>query len=179
MVIASAGRRVDAQDAKVARFPPERLAQVAEEIQTALQRLEATVLVSSAACGADILALEAARQLGIRRRVVLPFDRDQFRETSVVDRPGAWGSLYDSLLDEIERQGDEVVLGLDADDDAVWTTTNNHILEEAKAIARNLGSSLGVLVVWDGESRGPDDVTAHFLRKAQDANLLVTEIYTS
>jgi hypothetical protein len=44
-------------------------------------------LVCSAACGADLIALEEAERLGLRRRIVLPFSPRQFRETSVTDRP--------------------------------------------------------------------------------------------
>ena len=68
------------------------------------------VVVSSAACGADLLALEQAGGLGLRRRVVIPFDRERFRAGSVVDRPGDWGGLYDSILDAVGAQGDLVVL---------------------------------------------------------------------
>jgi hypothetical protein len=41
---------------------------------------------SSAACGADIIASEVASEIGLRRRIVLPFARDLFRETSANDR---------------------------------------------------------------------------------------------
>ena len=44
MVIALAGRRIDAQDAKEARFPAERADPVARRIQTRLEQTEATVL---------------------------------------------------------------------------------------------------------------------------------------
>jgi hypothetical protein len=179
MVIAFAGRRIDAEDAAEVRFPQDAEARVAKEIRTVLSDLRATVLVCAAACGADILALEGAAQLGIRRHVVLPFDRRTFRETSVVDRPGEWGDRYDSQMDEIERNGDEVVLGFGVKDASAFTATNDHILKEAEEIARNLGVAAGAIVAWDEKSRGPDDVTEHFLKAAREAGLRPVEILTS
>src|SRR5450432_2011251 len=93
MIIALAGRRVDPVHAKQQRFPAasKNVEIVRERIRIILQTEGATVLVSSAACGADLLALSEAGALGLRRRVVLPYDRKEFRATSVTDRPGEWG----------------------------------------------------------------------------------------
>ena len=49
-----------------------------------------SVLVCSAACGADLIALQAAGRVSLRRRIVLPFEPSRFRDSSVVDRPGDW-----------------------------------------------------------------------------------------
>jgi hypothetical protein len=59
MIIALAARRVDALDAKSARFPstPESLEIVRQRILKLLQAKRASALVSSAASGADLLAL--------------------------------------------------------------------------------------------------------------------------
>jgi hypothetical protein len=50
-----------------------------------LVRVSAANVVSSAACGVDIIASEVASEIG-RRRIVLPFARDPFRETSANHR---------------------------------------------------------------------------------------------
>jgi hypothetical protein len=50
-----------------------------------------------------------------RRRVILPFERRRFRETSVTDRPGDWGPLYDQV---IGSGGDLVILRNEPDDEA-------------------------------------------------------------
>ena len=70
-----------------------------------------TLVVASAACGSDLLALAAASVLGIRTLVILPFASDIFRETSVVDRPhrAFWGSLYDRLIVEARERWDLIV----------------------------------------------------------------------
>jgi hypothetical protein len=113
-VIAVAGRRIDAEDAETARFPLANLPLVRERLTAYLAARGATRIVVSAACGADLLALEAARAAGLPRRIVLPFDRKTFRTTSVTDRPGDWGRLYDALLAEAAAAGDLIELGLTA-----------------------------------------------------------------
>ncbi len=76
MIVALAGRRIDAEAAQTASFPLANVARVRQELHDLLVKLKPLALVSSAACGADLLALDEAGALGIRRRVVLPFDAD-------------------------------------------------------------------------------------------------------
>jgi hypothetical protein len=178
MVIALAGRRVDAPGVVSPRFPPANVAAVRDRIQSLLIEQKAQALVCSAACGADLLALEAAGALGIRRRIVLPFARARFRETSVVDRPGDWGERFDSILDAVEVSGDLVVLGYAEGDEAAYVATNEAILEQAAWLAEQLHQTVGAAVVWDGVARGDDDVTAAFLREARHRGLPVWQVAT-
>jgi len=60
MVIALAGRRVDASDAAQKRFPAENASAVKQQIRDFLQSHDARALVCAAACGADILGLGAS-----------------------------------------------------------------------------------------------------------------------
>ena len=109
-VAALAGRRIDAPDAKEARFPLANVARVRERIAAVLRQHQVAALVASAACGADLIALDEAARLGARRRIVLPFPVDKFREKSVTDRPGDWGALYDRLVRDAAQAGDLIVL---------------------------------------------------------------------
>ena len=70
-----------------------RVPAVREAIVKRLNELSAIGVVSSAACGGDLLALEAASSARIPTRIVLPFAADKFRKTSVIDRPDPayWG----------------------------------------------------------------------------------------
>ncbi len=61
------------------RFPLHAVPLVRERVSDLLQREHAKALVSSAACGADLIALEQAERLIVRRRVVLPFAPERFR----------------------------------------------------------------------------------------------------
>src|SRR4051812_8410719 len=87
-VIALAGRHVDPDGTDAPRFPLENVPIVRSRIVDLLAKEHAVALVCSAACGADLIALEEAEQLGLRRRIVLPFSPERFRSTSVTDRPG-------------------------------------------------------------------------------------------
>jgi hypothetical protein len=110
---------------------------VRKRILDVLQAKGASALVSSAACGADLLALSAAGTLGLRRIVVLPFERAKFRETSVTDRPGDWASLYDTILDEVQKNGDLLVPNLKSDEEA-YVETNHVIVDEAISLGHVL-----------------------------------------
>jgi hypothetical protein len=176
-VIALAGRRVDAPHSREVRFPPQNAPMVGGRLRRCFQK-GVRVLVCSGACGSDLLALEVASELGIRRRVLLPFARTFFRETSVADRPGDWDVRFDRALDEVERQGDLVILGYKQSDAAAYARTNAAIVDEALRIARLEGKLAQALVVWDGESRGSSDLTADFLDKARGKGMPILQVLT-
>ena len=177
-VLALAGRRVDAPGAEQPRFPAANALEVQNRIEQQLRRSRAAALVCSAACGADLLALSAAHELGIRSRVVLPFPRAVFRRTSVTDRPGDWGDRYDRILDLVESRNDLVVLGLKEGDPGTYVATNEAILEQAVNLARNAGSDVIAVVVWDEQSRGSRDNTDQFRRAAERRLIPVVSIAT-
>jgi len=178
MVIALAGRRVDAPNAKEPRFPPEKLDVVKSRLHDLFKRRQAKALVCSAACGTDLLALQVAGDLGIRRRVVLPYKADVFRRTSVVDRPGDWGEPYDQVIDQIQKTKDFVVLGYAEDDSAAYSATNLAILDHAAKIAGEAKLPIAAVIVWDGKSRGPEDFTEQFKNEARSRGIEVIEVRT-
>jgi len=127
-------------------------------------------VVCSAACGADILALEIAAQLGLGRRVVLPFGREQFRSTSVADRGEDWGCRFDMILQQLAAK-DILELNLEAGNDEAYARVNGKILDEAAAWASNTNRRALAAVVWNGLSRGATDMTEAFRRLAVDREL--------
>jgi hypothetical protein len=177
MIIALAGRRVDAIDASRPRFPLQNIDKVGAAVGVLLKEHGATAVVSSAACGADLIGLAEAGKLGLRRRIVLPFARAKFRESSVVDRPGAWGKMYDTILDEVEANGDLVVIDT-GNDKEPYSATNAAILDQAIALGRERDEPVGALLLWDGVSRGKDDYTDQFGAEARRRGLPVLEIRT-
>jgi hypothetical protein len=178
MIIALAGRRVEAPDAPKPRFPANQVENVRARLHEFFTSHEVTGLVCAAACGADILALEVAGELGLRRRIVLPFGRAHFRAMSVVDRGGDWGERYDTLIAAVEAQGDLVEFAHDKDDMQTFFTGNLDILNQAQWLAGQTGEDLAALIVWDGNSRGADDVTGHFKQEAEARGFGVAEILT-
>ncbi|MGA9671378.1 MAG: hypothetical protein WBQ94_19355 [Terracidiphilus sp.] len=179
MIVALAGRRVDPKDQDHPRFSPapKSVELVKWRIRDKLLNLQASVLVSSAACGADLLALAEAGGLGLRRRVILPFDRDRFRSTSVTDRPGNWGPLYDAVLDEVQAVGDLVIAPV-APADKAYLETNHIIIEEALSLASMLRQKGVAIRVWEGKTRGEGDLTEEFGEYAQMKGLEVFDVMT-
>jgi len=186
MIVVSAGRRVDAADAEEGRFPLGNADRVAREVRSRLASAGAEALVCSAACGADLLALDAARRLGLRARVVLPFAPERFRRTSVVDRPGSaawdWGALFDESVKRAGDAGDLVLLGAEGDETAAYVEANRRLVGEALGLAREAGRGgegrVLALVVWEGAPRGEDDLTADFAGRARRAGIPVEEVLT-
>jgi hypothetical protein len=177
MIIALAGRRVDSTDSLETRFPMHNIEKVRIRIRETFTNNAATALVSSAACGADLIALAEAGKLGLRRRVILPFNRQRFRESSVVDRPGDWGDLYDELLDRIEETEDLIVLQ-DGKGEKAYSAVNCVILDEALALSREYNEPVSAVLVWDGISRGNSDLTEEFGIEAHRRGLTVVEVST-
>jgi len=162
-IIALAGRRIDAVDADVPRFPLVEAEHVARKLYRRFRQESVVRLICSAACGADIIALEVADKLAIPATVVLPFASSIFRRISVADRPGDWGGRFDRLMAETRDRGDLVELSLDAGDKNAFAVANDRIIQ----IASTSGSYRRLaFVVWDGHARGHDDSTANFLSKA-------------
>lgn len=177
-VVALAGRRVDRPQASEVRFPLENAAAVRFRIAEEFARVKPAVLVCSAACGADLLALEVAGELGVRRRVVLPFAPDVFRRVSVVDRPGSWGLVYDEVIREVGARDDLILLNLREDDRTAYTAGNTSILREGTALGTTLGKNRLAYVVWDGLSRGAGDKTEQFRREAERCGFRVHSVST-
>jgi hypothetical protein len=157
-VIALAGRRIDAPGTDPPRFPLENVPIVRGRIAAFLSSEHAEALVCSAACGVDLIALEEAKRLGLRRRIVLPFPPKRFRETSVTDRPGDWGSGFDRLVAMAEATGDLVILaGVAGDDDAAYAAANRAIIRETEALAKDTPNGIPhrrvSVIVWEGAAR--------------------------
>ena len=180
-VIALAGRRVDAPGTVEQRFPLNRVPPVRAELITLLDPAGVHALVCSAACGADLLALDVAGEAGIKRHVILPFDGPTFRRTSVVDRPGDWGPLFDRVIDEVKTSGHLETGGGSPDDEKVYFATNRKIIETAIRIAtapNGANRSRTAVIVWEGAPRGPDDVTEDFRKRAEQAGFDVRVVLT-
>ena len=175
-VAALAGRRVDTRDATVPRFPLRNVPQVRAQLQRLFAREAVELLVCSAACGADLTALDVACAAGIRCKVVLPFEAKRFRATSVVDRPGDWGELFDRLMARIESAGDLLAIGDEADLERAYLRANAVIVEQACVGARDRRRL--AVVVWEGQAREGADATEHFRRLASQAGMEERPIFT-
>ena len=168
MIVALAGRRIDAPDAESSRFPLSNVELVRERLHKLFLEKAATALVCSAAC----------------RRVILPFVREHFRQTSVADRPGDWGSMFDAICNKVAEQGDLVILGCaEAPEADAYSATTSTIFDEAIRLRTgdkgNDDQSILAVIVWEGAATGNDDETAAFAREAKSRRFAVEEVRTN
>ncbi|MGE5171174.1 MAG: TRAFs-binding domain-containing protein, partial [Rudaea sp.] len=102
-VVAFAGHMVDAPGRAQPRFPDAIVAAVAAAIDAEVAALRDPIVFTSAACGADLLFIEAAQARGAEVNVVLPFDRDDFVRASVAVGGEAWIGRFDAALARASR----------------------------------------------------------------------------
>jgi hypothetical protein len=178
MIVAFAGRRIDAEGAgQPGKFPLANVDRVRREAERFLRERRPAVVVGSAACGADLLVLEAGGRLGIRCRVVLPFDRATFRATSVTDRPGNWGPRFDEVVAAV-APGDLIELPFDSNDATAYEQTNVEIFRQCETLASHHEPCVA-LILWNRETRGKGDVTEAFLNEAERRGWPTVQIQTS
>jgi hypothetical protein len=185
-VIAFAGRRVDANGAEEKRFPFEKVQAVKAAVKAYIVKEKAIALVSSGACGADLIAILAATSIRprvVRTRIVLPFSPKKFKQTSVLDRPHPefWGRLFDDAVTRSAERADLVVLDKAGEgESASYTAANKAILVEAKKIAGRLSPPARriALLAWEGGPHDGDDTTKQFADLSVTAGFLVQWIST-
>jgi len=92
------GHMVDQPGRILPRFPIELEAAVAAAVRQRLEILRPMAAYGSAACGSDILCLEAMLELGGETHIVLPFPPAEFHRVSVDFAPGRWGERFERVL---------------------------------------------------------------------------------
>ena len=119
-VVAFAGHMIDAAGRGAPRFPATLVPEVKTALNDALASLRDPVIYTSAACGADLLLIDAALERNAEINIVLPFDRDDFVRTSVAVGGDEWVRRFDAALSRANRvvmATEEGYLG----DDALFT----------------------------------------------------------
>jgi hypothetical protein len=151
-VVAFAGHMIDAPARPVPRFPAALAADVSVALRDRVARLRVPVVYTSAACGADLLFIEAALGRGAEVNIVLPFDREDFVRTSVAIGGDTWVRRFDAALAAAARvimATEEGYLG----DDALFEHAAVMVEGFAMLRAAQLQTSPTLLCVFD-----PDDV---------------------
>lgn len=175
-VAALAGRRIDALGSSRRRFPLECVPIVRERLKRLFIAEKIGTVVCSAACGADLISLDIAHQLGLKSRIVLPFPVERFRQSSVTDRPGEWGDLFDRII-RCTPASDLVVLGRAIQPDEAYEAATQEIIRQATLAAAP--SQPFAIAVWEGKDRqGGTDATASFLRHARKAGMKTRTVRT-
>src|SRR5262249_24394610 len=105
-VVVCAGHMIDQPGRVRPRFPAAQERAVARAAREQLSALDGRVVYVSAACGSDLLFLEAALDLAADRpgqahetHLILPYEAELFRRDSVPIVPdGNWGARFDGAL---------------------------------------------------------------------------------
>lgn len=157
-VLAFAGHMVDRPDARTARFPAALEPAVRAAIDERLSRLAAPhrssarpIVCTSAACGGDLIFIEAALAVDAEVHVVLPFARDEFVRTSVAVGGVEWIERFDRALAASTRvilATDEAWLG----DEVLFEHAQRLIEGIASLRAAQLETDARLLVVLDPSS---------------------------
>ena len=99
-VVVFAGHMIDRPDRVTRRFPPELEPAVMKELRNGIDKLDPGFGFASAACGSDILFLEAMLNRGAEISIVLPYNREEFILDSVDFVPNSnWRSRFDRVLE--------------------------------------------------------------------------------
>jgi hypothetical protein len=176
MIAVFGGVQIDNRDTDPPRFRERDLPDVERRTAAALAELRPRLLVGAAASGADLVVLAAARSKGFGVRVVLPFDVDTFRRTSVQERGPFWCARYDDLIASLKPCELEIIG--DVEDDTVYYRTNTRLLARAAQLRRTAAEEVVALVLRPVMSSCAS-VTDDLVDKARNAGLPVIEVSTT
>lgn len=152
-VLVFTGHMIDRPDRAAARFPASLEPAVRAAIRERLASLAPAAAYGSAACGADLLCLEAVRELGGETHVVLPFPVADFRRESVEFAGGAWGERLEAALSgatSVTVASDHFASG----STATYEYANLLLTGMGRLRAKALGSRLEALAVLDRGAAG-------------------------
>lgn len=173
-VAALAGRRIDPIGADEPHFPLSAVPRVRSALRDRLVAESPRTLVCSAACGADLIALDLANRLGIPAHIVLPFSEERFRLTSVTDRPGDWGQVFDSVVRRARGHGLLTILRDAGEGDAAYSAATRQIVAITKELAGN-GPAIAI-AVSDHRPRQTHDATSEFRELAVQSGFRIIQV---
>ena len=97
-VVAFTGHMIDTPERHPPRFPSIIEGVVKDEIATTLRRINAGFGYSSAACGADILFIEAMLEREAEVHILIPFRKEDFIQTSVAFAGEHWVKRFEYVM---------------------------------------------------------------------------------
>ncbi|HWF25690.1 MAG TPA: adenylate/guanylate cyclase domain-containing protein [Solirubrobacteraceae bacterium] len=131
------------------RFPAATEDRVTARIRAEVERHPATYAYGALASGGDILWAEALLERGAELHAVLPFARDEFRETSVRSAGQRWVERFERCLaaaTEVSYATEDAYLG----DDVLYRYGSELAMGLALLRARYLEADVRQLALWDG-----------------------------
>jgi tetratricopeptide (TPR) repeat protein len=176
-VVVFTGHMIDRPGRTSPRFPARLEKVVAAAIATELEELNAGFGFSGAACGSDILFLEAMMQRG-HINIVLPFAVDEFVKTSVsFTSAGNWTERFREVLQQAENV--QIASGAPSEwGGIVFEYANLLLLGLAQLRSRALDTELVGLAVWDGNPGDGPGGTEQTVKSWRKRGLKVAVINT-
>jgi len=174
-VLAFSGHMLDAPTRKNPRFPVDSVGPVKRQIETILARLDAGISYSSAACGSDVIFLECMQARGGETNVILPFDSEDFFDTSVNFAGEKWIRRADSVLKRASRVS-QANRGGYGGDDLLFAYANTMIMGKAILRSRLLETETHLIAVWDGKRNGATGGTSDFIEIWESLGMPITAI---
>lgn len=150
-VAAFTGHMLDAPRRSPARFPASLEAAVARELAARVEASDIGFAYCSAACGGDLLFIEALLARGAEVHVILPFERADFVATSVAFAGEEWVERFERALARVASVGygaRERYLG----DDSLFGYAGALVLGAAVLHARELETEPLLLALVDEAS---------------------------
>lgn len=143
------GHMIDAPGRNPPRFPPEREGEIRAAIEAEVEALDLRIGYSSAACGGDLLFIEAMLARGAEVNVVLPFAKGDFIETSLRFAGEAWVARFERALErasDVQYVTAERHLG----DDRLFGFGNRFMSGLALLRARSFSAEPWLVALWNG-----------------------------
>ncbi|HEY9875096.1 MAG TPA: adenylate/guanylate cyclase domain-containing protein, partial [Candidatus Obscuribacterales bacterium] len=150
-VVVFSGHMIDQSDRATPRFPAEIEPIVYQTIRERLEKQDARLGYASAACGADILFLEAILELDGEAHIVLPYNKEEFIKNSVdIISDSDWVQRFYRVM---ERATETIVASHPKlqETEVLYEYANRLVHGLAKMRAEQLETNFLTLAVWDGK----------------------------
>jgi class 3 adenylate cyclase len=171
-VMVFGGHMIDRPGRAAPRFPPELESVVATEIKNIVAQVKPGFGFSSAACGSDILFLEAILESGAEVSIVLPYEADQFIADSVDIIPGSnWRARFDDVIKNAARVITASRQRLEVGGIS-YEFCNQMLLGLGSIRARQLETEVIPLAVWDRQSGDGPGGAASFVQNWKSLGLI-------
>lgn len=176
------GHMIDHPDRSDPRFPPEMEQEAFQRIEKVLDKLHPVsgdiTIAAGAACGGDILFIEACLKRDMRIEIYLPFDEAQFIEASVSFAGEEWVERFHAIRHHpnvtIHLQPER--LGPVPEGDDPYSRNNRWALYSTLCYGIE---RVRLVVLWNGKGGDGPGGTAHMVREVRRLGGIVEHLDTT
>ena len=157
------GHMIDAPRREKPRFPPDKEPIAARALAEALADLgvgPADLAICGAACGGDLLFVEAALARGVRLELYIPFDEPTFLEKSVDFADQDWGARYCAAKSSAVLHVAPSELGPIREGEDAYERHNRWMLDSALRFGAD---KVDFVCLWNGEGGDGPGGTRHMM----------------